>query len=486
MRKDLRFFTYSFSKIELIIIAVLLSVTVILRFPQLGYSHFYGDETKAIFYNKSISITDFLLDQRKGPLQFVITWLTENTFNGFNEKYIRLPFAMAGSLSVLVFYLIVRNLFGWKEAVYASFLFTLSGFNIAFSRTAQYQSILILFCLISLFLCLLYTKNKNLLLLLFSSFFLALGILTHYDTLFFAIPISLISFKLADIKTFTIYFLLPIIILSSVFYGPYIIKGYFSEKTQNYVMRRITGQEYRPSSSVYTLKVYNPDVFYILLLIFSCFYFANGVSFKKIAVFCWFLIPFIVFELIFQNPGTHTNNYLIPLYVMSGVGFVYFIENYLVSRKLKKLFFGAIITILVVSFFIKATVYIPLLNTGYPWKDQQALYKLRKANNSYHLYLYGFPYYRGWDLIRNYMLSQMGVRGIYTNDNSTLAEYYLREFDITPPGSNYLPQYYIDVIDNQEFKLSDPVFLSSYSVDKEIFVDGKLNATIYKKPILVL
>src|SRR3989344_5083190 len=125
----------SLSKIELIIISVLLSVSFILRFPQLGYSNFYGDETKAVFYNKSISITDFLLDQRKGPLQFVITWLTENTINGFNEKYIRLPFAMAGSLSVLVFYLIVRNLFGWKEAVYASFLFTLSGFNIAFSRT---------------------------------------------------------------------------------------------------------------------------------------------------------------------------------------------------------------------------------------------------------------------------------------------------------------------------------------------------------------
>src|SRR3989304_8525788 len=119
MREDLRFFTYSFSKVELIIIAVLLSVTVILRFPQLGYSHFYGDETKAIFYNKSISITDFLLDQRKGPIQFVVTWVSENIVGGFNEMYIRFPFALAGSFSVLVFYLLVKNLFGGREAVFA-------------------------------------------------------------------------------------------------------------------------------------------------------------------------------------------------------------------------------------------------------------------------------------------------------------------------------------------------------------------------------
>src|SRR3972149_1166207 len=171
------FFKLKLSKTEFISLILLLSVTVILRFPQLGYSHFYGDETKAIFYNKSISITDFLLDQRKGPIQFVVTWVSENIVGGFNEMYIRFPFALAGSFSVLVFYLLVKNLFGWREAVFASFLFTLSGFNIAFSRTAQYQSVLIMFCLIALFLCLLYSKNKNLLLLFFSSLFLALGIL---------------------------------------------------------------------------------------------------------------------------------------------------------------------------------------------------------------------------------------------------------------------------------------------------------------------
>src|SRR3989344_4969589 len=536
----------SLSKIELIIISVLLSVSFILRFPQLGYSHFYGDETKAVFYNKSISITDYLLDQRKGPVQFIITWLTENTFNSFNEVYIRLPFALSGFLSVIIFYLIVRNMFGWKEAAFASSLFTLSGFNIAFSRTAQYQSVLIMFCLVSIFLSLLYENNKVMLIFL-SSIFLSLGILTHYDSLFFVIPAAMIFFKSSGIKNFTIYFLIPVIIFSTVFYGPYLINGYFSERTQNYVIRRITGQEYRPSSSVYTMKVYNPDVFYLLIMLFSFFYFANeseqnsrrryfatGINYKKITVFFWFLIPFIVFELIFQNPGTHINNYLIPIYIMSGVGFVNLIEKNSVSFKLKKIMIGTVTATLLVSLLIKASVYIPFLNTGYPWKDQYTLYNLRKANNNYHLYLYGFPYYRGWDVVREYMLTKKGVRGIYTNDNAILAEYYLREFDITPPGSNYLPQYYIDVVDNQEFKLADPdrgiytndnailaeyylrefditppgsnylpqyyidvvdnqefkladpVLLSSYSIEKEIYVDGILNATIYKKLISVL
>src|SRR3989344_3291962 len=261
MREDLRFFTYSFSKVELIIIAVLLSVTVILRFPQLGYSHFYGDETKAIFYNKSISITDFLLDQRKGPIQFVVTWVSENIVGGFNEKFI-------------------------------------------------------------------------------------------------------------------VYFLIPLIFITSVFYIPYVAKGYFSGKTQNYVVRRITGQEYRPSNSFYTIKVYNPDIFYLLLLVFSFFHFAtaseqkSGVNFDKTVVFCWFLIPYFVFEFIFLNPGTHINNYLIPLYIMSGVGLVYFIDNYLILYKRQKTVLGGIVVVLLFSFIIKATVFIPYLNRGYPWKDQ--------------------------------------------------------------------------------------------------------------------
>ena len=51
-------------------------VTIGLRFVNLGYSDYQGDEIKALFRSLAgASLLSFLLDQRKGPLQFLVTYL---------------------------------------------------------------------------------------------------------------------------------------------------------------------------------------------------------------------------------------------------------------------------------------------------------------------------------------------------------------------------------------------------------------------------
>ena len=104
---------------------IIITLTIILRVINLGYSDFQGDEIKALFLPDSGSSNiEFLLDQRKGPIQFVVTYLLkfiDPTYT--NQPLIRLPFAIAGILSVVYFYKLLQNLYNPKIAFYASFFF---------------------------------------------------------------------------------------------------------------------------------------------------------------------------------------------------------------------------------------------------------------------------------------------------------------------------------------------------------------------------
>ena len=248
-----------------------------------------------------------------------------------------------------------------------------------------------------------------------------------------------------------------------------------------YLSRRFNGgNEMGLNHSLYTIFVYNPTaiVFVVLLFSFYIFFekkFANSI---KMLLF-WLFGGFVIFELLILNPGTHISNYLLPLYILSGYS-ILGMCNCIKSVELKYVY-SILLSVVVGGFLItNVLVFVPVFNKGYPWKNYENLHE------KYQLFVYGFPYNRGWDQIRNYMRSQTGARGVYTNDNDTIAEYYLRGYDYTPPGSNFLPQYYVHIYDNQEFtgvnedEKWEYEFLSNYGVLKEFYVGGDLVSTVFK------
>src|SRR3990172_11953629 len=93
------------------------------RVSGLGYSHYYGDEIKTLYLDKTVAAFEFLLDQRKGPVQFVATWVMEKISGGHNEAWIRLPFSLASVLSVVVFYFVVKKLFGNTAAYFSTTIY---------------------------------------------------------------------------------------------------------------------------------------------------------------------------------------------------------------------------------------------------------------------------------------------------------------------------------------------------------------------------
>ncbi|HLD51101.1 hypothetical protein A3K34_01745 [candidate division WWE3 bacterium RIFOXYC1_FULL_40_10] len=435
------------SKKEWHFLIFLVVLTSFLRLTQLGYSHFYGDETKVLYVDKTIPATQFLLDQRKGPVQFVVAWVmetvTEKIFGfGYDEFWIRLPFALAGILSVLAFYLLVKHFLGYKVAAVAALLLCVSGFSVAFGRTAQYQSFLQLFGLLSILAIAWYTQNPKRKYLVLASFSFTLAFLSHYDAVFYLVPICYLVFTYkVNFRELSGFFILPCLAILSIFYLPYVGRGFFEQNTAGYVFRRIVGMRQPLNNSLYTIFLYNPTGFFYIEMILG----GIGIYFlkdKKLSPFyLWFFISFIVFGLIILNPGTHIQNYLLPLIVFSSA----VIYHLMVRFPLTRVLFGGMFIIVYIATSI---IFIPFLSLGYPWV-------VGKPSGLYQVFCYGFPYNRSWVEIQKYMYSLPNVGGVYTNDDDTVAQYYLAKIPYTRPGTNFLPQYYINVVNPMEYQKSD-------------------------------
>lgn len=472
--------TKKFLSFETYYLIALIFLAFIVRFLGLGYSHYYGDEVKTLYLDKTIPAVEFLLDQRKGPVQFLVTWFMEKLSGGYNEFWIRLPYCLASTLSVLFFYLFVKRFLNKNASYFASAIYAFSGFSVAFGRTAQYQSFLLLFGFVSLYLICKFKDTSKRQFLFLSSVFWALAVFSHYDGVFFLVPLFLIHsgtrLSKKGIEEFLLNFIFPSFILLSTFYLPYLIRGYLSSNTLNYVLKRVSGEGYLENNSFYTINVYNPFLIFYLLLSPALLAFKKMKDIKVNILLAWFIATFIFYEIVITNPGTHIQHYLTPLIIISG-----FVLSDIRSIR-KYLLIPLFVIYILVSFF----VFVPGINNGYPWKNAEILgINVKRIEGRYQLFLYGFLYNRAWNSISEYMLNKDGVRGFYTNDNDSFSDYYLLGLDYTPPGSNFLPQYYIHVYNNQEVSNQKEDFILKnndyYEKEKEFFLDGELVSAIYRR-----
>lgn len=483
------------------ILFIVLILAFFLRFWGLGYSNFYGDETKTFYLDKTVPAAKFLLDQRKGPVQFVVVWTMEKLAGGYDTFLTRAPFALAGTLSVFVLFLVVQKIAGNKAALLATGLYAFNGFYIAFSRTIQYQSFMLLFGLLAIYFALLYQETEKASrkhYAALSAVFLALAYLSHYDSVFFDVVIAFILIrKLLDhkrelikiVKELAIYYILPFVVMAGIFYVPYFIYGYYFSNTFNYVNRRLIGFEFGQNASWYTFWVYNPHIIWAFSAVFIVPYLLKRSDWRRNLLLFWFLVPFTTFEFIFSNPGTHVHNYFLPLLVIMSVGMVDLISIFDKSAY-KKAVYALLLYVFGVLLLVDLFVFIPGINNGYPWKDSHiAFSRVSKINKDFHLFLYGFPYDRGWDQIAEYITKRGGVRRVFTNDNDTIAKYYLKGISYTKPGVNYLPDYFVYVFDNQELvdlpadmllELDDRALEDVYEVEKEFYVNGGKTAILYR------
>jgi 4-amino-4-deoxy-L-arabinose transferase-like glycosyltransferase len=447
-------------------LTLLIILAAVLRFVNLGYSDYQGDEIKAIFLPaQGQSIWDFLLAQRKGPMQFVVTYVLRFIDPSYNNEFlVRFPFALAGVVSVYFFYKLVREHFGNRISLYATLFFITNGFLIAFSRMAQYQSLVLVFMLGALYFFSSASSNKAYETkgIFLGFIFWSLSLLSHYDGVFigpFAAYLIYSWWKTSSYDKRKKLILLGfgagifVAVLAS-FYIPFVLG--LTDKTLDYWSGRITGDvSGKISSSLYLFSVYQPIYvvhFYKILAglgaLLTLLTFLQNKRFinkligkfhimtiynKKalIALILWLLPAVFFMEKIVYIPGTHIYTYLIPLFVFLAFG-LYLVEN--VMRGVVGINIGRSVFIygMVVLFtFIYLQSYAVFVDNKveYPWREEKFFFWTFPVPNSmYHLSMFGFPYYRNWEGIRDFVKSaafEPTISAYSTNERSPLARYYV-------------------------------------------------------------
>ena len=464
---------------EYIAIAILLVLSAIPRFMHLGVSSYYGDETKVLFYKKVIPAKTFILEQRRGPVQYLVAWGAEKLSGGFEEENIRLPFAIAGLLAVVVFYLVAKNIVGVFPAFLATILFSFNGFFIAFSRTVQYQSFLLLFGLSSILFAQLFIKYHKSYFLLVSAVFTVLGVVTHPDIIFYLLISTYYVYseiRQGNLKwqVAALWFFAPIALCSVVYYSTFYILLKDNSEYSRYLEKRLTGEGLRNSNSLLTYFIYNPVVICGVYILFAFLSKAPRV------LIWWFCIPFLAFQVLFSNPGTHILNYIIPLFMLSTLGWLEVYQKS-IKHRLKKMFLVVSCMALVIYVLSPFYFFNPMLNKGYPWVDTKFLgINISKIDQiNYQLFVYGFPYRTQWKQVRSYFDQNLNeqVSSYESNDNMVVSAFYLYPKLLPAPGGNF--KYYIYVKDSQTARMPAYDLLDKTLFQHQAELDNG-NIQIYK------
>ena len=445
-------------KIKVIFWLVLLAVTLVLRLPNLGYADYIGDEHKAfILLSEGESLKDFFLSQRKGPLQFVVSYIPYVLTGDYkNELAQRLPFTLFGIASVFVFYELVKRLTkNVSVAFAAAFLFSVSGFVVGFARIAQYQNLNLFFSFASLYfyLGILGDDKHKLRNSLFGTLMFCLSLFAHWDAVFVLPPITVIFAKyLLDkrfparekIKLLALNFVLGCLVLLP-FLLPYISYQLNHVANMEYFSRRVQVGDYAAQRYKGLIDLYNPFVTFWFYVVCGLF----GALFIKRSWVCvlWFLLNLGVFELAIRKPGTHVYNFIIPLLIVCAIGIVGSLEK--LPRALKVV--GALVLSVLFLFFVyQSFVIFADHKVEYPWEREKMFGRLTPVYSmSDKLPLFGFPHKRFWKNINSYITSQNNRYGYMTNEDKTVSEFYM--------DTKYAPErgYYIVGINRPQSFVED-------------------------------
>jgi hypothetical protein len=98
----------------------------------------------------------------------------------------------------------------------------------------------------------------------------------------------------------------------------------------------------------------------------------------------------------------------------------------------------------------------------YPWENEKFyIWEFQQPDSSYNLSLFGFPYYRNWDGIRNAILSSTHNGYYSTNERTSLANYYIPlKKDIESAGN------YVQIFNPQSFLPISPDSKAAYWADR--------------------
>ena len=479
---------------------IVLCVGAYLRLWNLGYSNFQGDEVKALFPAEGTDdLQAFLFDQRKGPLQFLVTFaihLVDPQYS--SELTARLPFALAATASIWFFYRFVDLHFGWTVSIVATFFYATNGIIVGLSRIVQYQSLVLLFVCMALYYFSLAAaedrwRSRG---LLIGAVCWALGVLAHYDALLILPFVLYLAWEYHRKHRSLKPAIVPAVVFGlavAAFYIPFALS--ISDGTKDYWSNRLTGGDDKISSSTYLFDVYNPWLagpLYAGLAVLGLASLLHTLAKRRARLRDAFLVLWlsgvlIFFEVVVNLPGTHIFNYLLPLMILMGLGVAFVVEGGPARfRPARRVAAAALVGAGAFLVAQSSALYVDH-DQSYPWESERLFGRTLPPVqiDRYHTSLFGFPYDGGWRAIAAHLADRPGTGdpSFVTNDKGSIAEFYLADH---PEGSERLG-YYIHVRRPQSFNAQVPpgrisAWVASHRPDFVVRHDGTVVAELYRLP----
>jgi len=425
-------------KLAAVEVVLLLAAAITLRFAYLGYSNLQGDEIKALCYpghfTSVIKFTAFLLMQRRGPVEFIITCavgLIDPSFS--SELILRLPFAFANLLGIACLFGLSWILFNRQTAVYGGFLLAANGIFVAFGRIVQYQSFVILGVSAALLAMTLAVQRDRWrvpgLYLGFAA--AACALLAHFDSAFVLPPLALLTVhwwlrarRRPDARRLARHFAgasALALVLVGGFYLEY--AAHLGSFQVGYWENRLSG----PATDTLRMALYyNPAPFVWFTLA------AAGLGLIGIrwnlgwqVLMAWLIPPLLFMEMLLSDSGTHPYTYFLPLLLIGGIGLAmavgwvkgwFGIWGFRTARTI-------VLAVLLLNAYASTMLFVNH-SPEYPWWPKTVLGTTLPGGHP--MNIFGFPYNREWRAVQTWFAPLSGQnKVVVTNEKPVIASFYL-------------------------------------------------------------
>jgi 4-amino-4-deoxy-L-arabinose transferase-like glycosyltransferase len=171
------------------------AIAVFLRVWGNQYSDLQGDEAEILIRAaKLISGTEnSLVTHSKGPAEILIVSAFGTLTGRLDEFTVRLPFFLASVGGVIGVGLLGWHLFGSLAGLVAAGLLAINGVFVTYARTAQYQSLMLLFSVWAAWYFFAYYQRGRSFSLFLGAFLLAAAFLTHFEAILLVpLPVFLV------------------------------------------------------------------------------------------------------------------------------------------------------------------------------------------------------------------------------------------------------------------------------------------------------
>ena len=176
-----------------LILLIILFIAAIIRFWYWPEMQFHHDELSALMRTRFQSFDELIMNgvwvDGHPAFTQVFLWVW-TALLGYNPMLVKLPFILAGVVSVYLVYYIAKQLFNYKSAFVSGALMAVLQYSVVYSQWARPYAFGLLFMLSAFYFLLKYSDENRKISLLGFSVMAALTAYTHYFALLQVITLS--------------------------------------------------------------------------------------------------------------------------------------------------------------------------------------------------------------------------------------------------------------------------------------------------------